>query len=362
MEPLFGHDFSRVRIHADAQADEAAYAMDAKAFTVGSHIVFAAGRYAPHTAEGQHLLAHELAHTLQQGEQSPAQPLRVDERGDAEAARAATSVVQGRQVGDLGPSIAARIQRQTPYRSPGVNLRLPAVEETVRQVTGLETGSRRLTDAERRLAESVFGRSIDYRRVRIVETSAFPGTTVGNLIRMDPGFDIRNEWYAEVLIHELTHVWQYQHGGTGYMSVALRTQIAASLRTGSRNEAYDYVPDATKRFFEFTPEQQGLIVQNFFAMRRDRNAPPRQTQFRGNHMDGRGNFLTLDRTRRMAEISAELPLHEQYVGQLRASMPRPEWDTIMRSSEFMQTPGGNLAPVPSEREMTPLRPVLRIDF
>jgi len=55
-----------VRLHADAEAAHAAKAIHAKAYTVGSDIVFAAGRYAPETAEGKRLLAHELAHVVQQ--------------------------------------------------------------------------------------------------------------------------------------------------------------------------------------------------------------------------------------------------------------------------------------------------------
>jgi hypothetical protein len=66
MEPYFGHDFSRVRIHADAAGAGSARAVGAAAYTVGSHIVFAAGRYEPATALGAQLLAHELAHVVQQ--------------------------------------------------------------------------------------------------------------------------------------------------------------------------------------------------------------------------------------------------------------------------------------------------------
>ena len=60
-------DFSRIRIHADARAADSSRAVSAKAYTVGSHIVFGAGQYAPTTTAGRHLLAHELAHTMQQG-------------------------------------------------------------------------------------------------------------------------------------------------------------------------------------------------------------------------------------------------------------------------------------------------------
>jgi Domain of unknown function (DUF4157) len=68
MEPRFGRDFSRVRVHADARAAESAQSMNALAYTVGQHIAFAAGSYAPSTANGVKLLAHELAHTIQQDE------------------------------------------------------------------------------------------------------------------------------------------------------------------------------------------------------------------------------------------------------------------------------------------------------
>jgi len=65
-EPRFGHDFSEVRVHADARASEAAQAVRAKAFTVGQDTVFGHGQYAPETNRGQQLLAHELTHVVQQ--------------------------------------------------------------------------------------------------------------------------------------------------------------------------------------------------------------------------------------------------------------------------------------------------------
>src|SRR5262249_56225296 len=66
MEASFGHDFARVRIHADGAAAGAARSLQARAFTVGSHVVFGAGEYRPSSDEGHRLLAHELAHVVQQ--------------------------------------------------------------------------------------------------------------------------------------------------------------------------------------------------------------------------------------------------------------------------------------------------------
>jgi Domain of unknown function (DUF4157)/Lysine-specific metallo-endopeptidase len=70
-EPRFGHDFSRIRIHNDPGASGSAQAVDALAYTVGRDIVFREGQYRPETFAGQLLLAHELAHTLQQTIASP---------------------------------------------------------------------------------------------------------------------------------------------------------------------------------------------------------------------------------------------------------------------------------------------------
>jgi len=67
MEPRFGHDFSHVRVHASPQAAETAADVGASAYTVGPHIVFGQGSYAPSTHTGRELLAHELAHVVQQG-------------------------------------------------------------------------------------------------------------------------------------------------------------------------------------------------------------------------------------------------------------------------------------------------------
>lgn len=67
-EPRFGRGFGGVRLHTGAEAAESARSLGARAYTVGQDIVFAGGEYAPHTAPGRRLLAHELAHTVQQSE------------------------------------------------------------------------------------------------------------------------------------------------------------------------------------------------------------------------------------------------------------------------------------------------------
>lgn len=66
MEPRFGHDFSRVRVHTDERAAESARSVNALAYTVGRDVVFGCGQYATTTSEGRRLLAHELTHVVQQ--------------------------------------------------------------------------------------------------------------------------------------------------------------------------------------------------------------------------------------------------------------------------------------------------------
>jgi hypothetical protein len=66
MEARFGHDFGAVRVHADRDASESAHGLGALAYTAGRHIVFGEGQYAPRSATGQQLLAHEVTHVMQQ--------------------------------------------------------------------------------------------------------------------------------------------------------------------------------------------------------------------------------------------------------------------------------------------------------
>ncbi len=65
-EGSLGADLSSVRVHTGSESAEAAHAVGAKAYTVGQDIHFAAGKYQPDDAFGMHLLAHEVAHTVQQ--------------------------------------------------------------------------------------------------------------------------------------------------------------------------------------------------------------------------------------------------------------------------------------------------------
>jgi hypothetical protein len=68
METRFGHDFGRVRVHTGGRAETAARSIHARAFTRGRDVVFGAGQFAADSADGRRLIAHELAHVIQQGQ------------------------------------------------------------------------------------------------------------------------------------------------------------------------------------------------------------------------------------------------------------------------------------------------------
>ncbi len=65
-EPRFGRDLSDVRVHTSAEAAQSARSIEALAYSAGNHIVFGSQQYQPSTSHGKHLLAHELAHVIQE--------------------------------------------------------------------------------------------------------------------------------------------------------------------------------------------------------------------------------------------------------------------------------------------------------
>jgi hypothetical protein len=72
MEPVFGGDFSAVRVHTDSSAAELSSTLNARAFTIGRDVAFGVGEYQPGTLIGDALIAHELAHVMQQGNEGSA--------------------------------------------------------------------------------------------------------------------------------------------------------------------------------------------------------------------------------------------------------------------------------------------------
>ncbi len=134
MENTFGRDFSHVRVHSGAEGARAASSANARAFTSGSDIAFGSGEYQPGTPVGDALIAHEMAHVVQQTgtERGPRDRVTDDPQMDAEADLAAMQFLLGdgqasvRQHGGLG------IQRCT----PSVGGYIPASAFQFERVTG----------------------------------------------------------------------------------------------------------------------------------------------------------------------------------------------------------------------------------
>jgi hypothetical protein len=126
MEERFGQDFGHVRIHADPHAADSARAVQAQAYTVANDIVFAPGRYAPSTSWGQRLIAHELAHVVQQ-RRGAGEGVAEDARLEAEARQAADTTTRGRPfpvAGRAGIGIA-RQGAGVPVPAPMGGVRAP---------------------------------------------------------------------------------------------------------------------------------------------------------------------------------------------------------------------------------------------
>ena len=103
MEAGFAHNFADIRVHDGPDASVAADGVSARGFTVGQDIVFDAGAFAPHTPGGERLLAHELAHAVQNAHAAPAADAPLvslgHEHGEAEARGAAAQLSAGETVG-----------------------------------------------------------------------------------------------------------------------------------------------------------------------------------------------------------------------------------------------------------------------
>jgi hypothetical protein len=123
-EPRFGHDFSRVRVHADAQAVASAQAVDARAYTVGRDIVFGAGPSTFDSTEARLLLAHELTHVAQQDSGAVVNAStalgvdRPDSAAEQEADAAAHAVIQGKPVRVAASSIARLNRKESKPPTP----------------------------------------------------------------------------------------------------------------------------------------------------------------------------------------------------------------------------------------------------
>jgi len=171
-ESRFGRDFSGVRVHSDVKAAGMSHALKARAFTVGQDIFFGAGEYAPETTEGQRLLAHELTHTVQQGNASVVDSSTLRTRMDVsrpgeplewEAGKVARHVVAGEVgVGNISKGGVGQVQRLGLPEIPSWEEVVSGAEELYEEA--VETGEEALEWAEETAGEvaEAAGEAVDW--------------------------------------------------------------------------------------------------------------------------------------------------------------------------------------------------------
>jgi Domain of unknown function (DUF4157) len=125
-ERRFGHDFGQVRVHDDARAAESARHLKALAYTLGRDVVFSRGHYRPRSRQGSELLAHELAHVIQQERGGPSPPPLRGGMLEWAADGAASAFVAGRGPVNVGGSSAPGVARQPQSDQPVVGISEPA--------------------------------------------------------------------------------------------------------------------------------------------------------------------------------------------------------------------------------------------
>src|SRR5262245_25187424 len=129
MQGRFGYDFEDVRVHADADAAQSASALHAKAFTVGRDIAFADRRFAPDTFDGRRLLAHELAHVVQQSRGGAPPPLDATAAHEAAAQSAADAVAGGTGPVAVAGATGVGIARAPDENDPEIEKALEPLRE-----------------------------------------------------------------------------------------------------------------------------------------------------------------------------------------------------------------------------------------
>ncbi len=184
---MAGHDFSRVRIHADTRAAESAQVVNALAYAVGQDVVFGAGQFAPQTTEGRRLLAHELTHVVQ-------------------------SVPQGRILR------TPQEPREDAGESPG-ELAVPPIPTATVILVGSPTNPTKGYD------KYAYNFSDAARRTVPKVVAALPGTTV-TILYFSPGYKLRGEEIYKKALKDLRAT------GVAVVEVSTVKQVIDFLNTG----------------------------------------------------------------------------------------------------------------------------------
>ncbi|HET9702299.1 MAG TPA: DUF4157 domain-containing protein [Burkholderiales bacterium] len=346
MGSRFGHDFSRVRIHRDGRAAQSAAALHAHAYTIGQHMVFGAGGFAPGSGACRRLLAHELAHTIQQGASPPlhgpgAAAVTVTGRaapmlqggfwddlwsGIQTVGRAIASAFEwvGERIRDVATwaldlirELPARLARLGQTLVDGFWGVLTFIPDAIRALASgglsglgdflweraknagawlltllsrvfdvlggpealefiwhLITRATPLTSAERAAAQSVLGPgAIRWDQVRVAESGILSAVFALNEGRAFATFHTINlpsegahgRSNLAIVVHELTHVYQYERAGSLYLGQAIHAQATIGYGYGGA-DGLRQARAAGRHYRDFNREQQAQIAQDYYEL------------------------------------------------------------------------------------------------
>ena len=164
-EPRFGRDFSGVRLHTDSRAAESASAVNALAYATSHHMVFGHGNYAPDTASGKRLLAHELTHVVQQGGAGHLRRSVPGSEGAARALRADKAANAINPFREIGTNSKSQVARVSTLESPSIVAREVRTED-IQTLTDQQLASEheRLQSwlLQHRTGDQEYATSLDY--------------------------------------------------------------------------------------------------------------------------------------------------------------------------------------------------------
>jgi hypothetical protein len=227
-----------------------------------------------------------------------------------------------------------------------VSVSSPAIEHILIQTAILSSPfGRTLSSDEIKLIESIYDKSVDTARIRVVQAAiANAPTTLGNQIRVRPGKSFATEEGKSILIHEAGHVWQYQTQGTRYITCAVYHQVEAHVKTGTRNAAYmNYKLDSKSKISDYPAEEQAQIIEDYYDITvryKGSTTPPDWVKLR----------------------QKSLADYERLIAEVRKYRPKAQQQIY--NDSLMQDPGGRyLPPAPSGEPRTlPLMPILEFRF
>jgi hypothetical protein len=247
MESSFGADFSTVRIHQGGSAVQMNRDLGAQAFTHGNDIYFNSGKYSPGSKSGQHLLAHELTHTLQQGG-------AVRKKGVAGKTGSDTPSIQRSWVGDAWDTVTDTVSDAGSAVASGASAAWDTAKEVGSDIAG---GAKAVAGAVKDAAVAVYDLGADALRA-IVDRLA-PGLIgfLGNPI----GF-IKDKIVAGV--DALTGGLFSQVQSKGLASVLMELFGSAFTAIGTTvTEKCSAIPAVAKKLWDFVKKLTGPAIQGF---------------------------------------------------------------------------------------------------